>query len=217
MKFWISINEPLIFERLLVHANNFVTNNYILSKMIPYTADMFVFTYPVYLVWLYLYWINKKSESFKELSLFIFFSSISTILTNLIIQFFIDKERPHQLVWMQDDLIFENVPIESFPSDHAALSATIAMSTMIWGIKNRDKNIINISIILWIFSITMSISRFVAGIHWLTDVVFGTIIGIIIPIILFKWKIYEILKKHIFYPLIKLEKYLFKKIFWINQ
>jgi hypothetical protein len=96
-KYCVSIIEPLPLQKLLVQVNNFVNNHYILSKLIPFTADIFVFTYPVYLVWLYLYGINKKSDHFKELSLFIFFSSISTVLTNLIIQFFITKERPLEL------------------------------------------------------------------------------------------------------------------------
>jgi membrane-associated phospholipid phosphatase len=91
------------------------------------------------------------------------------------------------------------------------------MATMIWWIKNRNKAIINISIILWVFSITMSVSRFVGWIHWLTDVLFWTLIGIIIPIILFKKNIYSVLNKYSFAPLIKLEKKIFKIIFWINQ
>ncbi|MFZ5341182.1 MAG: hypothetical protein ACOZBL_01040 [Patescibacteria group bacterium] len=54
------------------------------------------------------------------------------MLLNLIIQLFIEKQRPEQLLISADKLIFSHVPDSPFPSDHAALSAAIATSIMLW-------------------------------------------------------------------------------------
>ena len=51
------------------------------------------------------------------------------------LQFFIDKSRPEQMVLTKQDLIFEHVPNKPFPSDHATLSSAIAMATLLRGIK----------------------------------------------------------------------------------
>jgi hypothetical protein len=39
----------------MLAANDRLHKHYLLSKIVPYTADLFVFTYPVYLVGLYLW------------------------------------------------------------------------------------------------------------------------------------------------------------------
>jgi len=54
---------------------------------------------------------------------------------NLVIQFFVGKVRPEQLVLTKEDLIFEHVPDNPFLSDHTSLSSAIAMAAILWGIK----------------------------------------------------------------------------------
>jgi len=73
MKF-ISLVEPLWGETFIKFLNNFVNSNYILSRITPVTADIFVFSYPVYLAALYLYGIAQRKDYYKEAALYIFFS-----------------------------------------------------------------------------------------------------------------------------------------------
>jgi hypothetical protein len=51
-------------------------------------------------------------------------------LLNLFIQLFIDKQRPEQVAISKNNLIFDHIPDAPFPSDHAAMSSAIAMSSM---------------------------------------------------------------------------------------
>lgn len=212
----IKITEPEWAERILVIMNDYVNKHYILEKYVPITADIFVFTYPIYLVALYLYGIGKEREYYKDMALYIFFSGVSAILLNLAIQLFVYKQRPEQLILSKEHLIFKHVPDDPFPSDHAAMSATIAMSTLMWWIKFKDKKMVYFSIPLWIFSWIMSVSRIAAWVHWLTDIIFGTLIWIIVPCFLLKESILRFMKNRLFNPLIKFEKILFYKIFGIK-
>lgn len=211
------IKEPQWWIQLLKAMNWFVNNHYILTKIVPLTSDVFVFSYPIYLSALYLYGIYKKDVSNKEAALYIFFSSVWAVAFNIFLQSLIYKERPEQIALLKEDLIFSHVPDRPFPSDHAALSATIAMSTLLYWIKSGKRHYIFFSIIFWIFSITLSISRIAAWVHWPTDILIWTIIWIMIPLLLIKWKIYKFLQKKIFSPLIKLQKILFKKIFGLEE
>jgi hypothetical protein len=84
----IKIPEPLRGKQLMVALNDWVTKHEILVALVPFTADIFVFTYPVYLVVLYLFGITKKKSYFKEAAMYIFFSAASAALVNIVIQFF---------------------------------------------------------------------------------------------------------------------------------
>lgn len=121
------------------------------------------------------------------------------------------------MVLSQDNLIFEHVPTKPFPSDHAAVSAAIAMATMRWGIKNNEKKYIYISYIFWAFCLIMSVSRVAAWVHWPTDIIAGILVWVIVPVILYSDKIYEWIRRNIFIPIIHLEKWIFKKLFGIDQ
>jgi len=134
----IPILEPVWGQKLMVVLNNWINQHYILTKLIPFTADIFVFTYPVYLLGLYFWGINKRSTYYKEAALYIFFSSASAVAVNLVIQFFGQKARPDTAILNKSHLLLPHIPTDSFPSDHAAVSAAIAMSTMLRGIKNKD-------------------------------------------------------------------------------
>lgn len=134
----IPILEPLWGKNLMITLNEWTNQHYILTKLVPFTADIFVFTYPVYLLGLYLRGINKRSTYYKEAALYIFFSTASAVAINLVIQFFIDKERPDSVIMDKSHLLIKHIPTASFPSDHAAVTAAIAMSTMLRGIRKKD-------------------------------------------------------------------------------
>lgn len=213
----IKLSEPLRGQKLLIRLNDIVNKNDLLAKLIPFAADIFVFSYPVYLLVLYLYWIFKKNVKYKLAAIYIFFSWVLSVLVNIFIQYFIDKQRPEQIVLSQKNLIFEHVPDKPFPSDHAAISAAIAMSTLLWWIKYKKKWMIYLSIMFWLFSIIMSFSRIGAGVHWPTDIVVWTLIWIIVSRILISRWFFNFCNNKFYKHLISLEKRLFLKIFRIKQ
>jgi len=50
---------------------------------------------------------------------------------NSLIQYFGDKSRPETAISLKQNLILDHLPTDPFPSDHAAVSAAIAMSTLL--------------------------------------------------------------------------------------
>jgi hypothetical protein len=51
----IKIVEPKWGQKLLLTMNSYVRHHYLLKKIVPIGADIFVFSYPIYLVLVYLW------------------------------------------------------------------------------------------------------------------------------------------------------------------
>ena len=136
-----------------------MAQNDLALKMTPILADVFVFTYPVYLLSLFFYGVAKKDRSYKEASLLIFFAGFGSVFVNLIIQIFVEKTRPDVILELfvenRDALFLEHLPSDTFPSDHAAMAAAIATTTLLRGIKNDDKRFILMSLPLILFAVIM--------------------------------------------------------------
>jgi membrane-associated phospholipid phosphatase len=106
--------------------------------MMPLTADIFVFVYPVYLSALYLFGLYRKQQDYKHLALLLFFSGFGSILVNYLFKAFLYKTRPLD-DRSRDDLILQLIPENAFPSDHAAMSSAIATVTIIYGLRHRHR------------------------------------------------------------------------------
>lgn len=206
----LKLVEPSWGVRLLEQLNQLALSNYILRYYIPITADIFVFFYPVYLVVFYVWGMVQNNVKYKEYAMYIFFCWVSSVLTNLFIQMFIDKRRPDQLLLTKDDLIFEHIPDAPFPSDHAALSFAIAMSTTLIWIREKNKKLLLLAMIFWLFAIVMWVSRVAAWVHWPTDVLWWLVIWVLVSVLFFTKKIYRFFQKTIFHHLIKLENFIFR-------
>ena len=217
MKHSIPLPEPLWGKHLMVWLNEWINKHYILTKLVPFTADIFVFTYPVYLVALYLIGITKRKEYFKDAAMYIFFSSAIAAGVNIVVKFFVDKQRPEEYITNKNNLILDHLPTAPFPSDHAAVAAAVAMSTMIWWIRHKDKTFVRLSWFFWLACLVMSVSRVAVAIHWPTDVLVGIGVGILSAWILLRKRIWAWVKRTILTPLIALEKWIFKKVFQIDQ
>ena len=209
--------EPEWWIRLLNILNDIQEKNYLLSKYVPITSDVFVFVYPFYLIFLYLYWVYNKDTNYKYASLYIFFSSFNSLVFNQFFQFFVHKDRPWEHVSTKKELIMEDLPDMSFPSDHMVLSMTIATSTLLWWVYNKKRSLILFSVVLFVFSFTMGVSRIMYWIHWPTDIIAGFFLWIIWSLIMIHPKVFGFFKKYVYDPLIKLQKFLFSKIFKINE
>jgi membrane-associated phospholipid phosphatase len=194
------IVEPQWWINLLMSLNAWMMSSPTLIYWIPKLADLFVFVYPLFLVLLYFRrpisrlrgWsvetLKRWNEYYKISALFIAFSVLVTVVVNLLIQYVFDKVRPDVVLWLLDNktesILHRFLPSSSFPSDHAAVSMSIAMATLLWGITKKDRRFVRISIPLFAFSLIMSFCRIMGGIHWPTDIIAGSIIWIVVPLIL---------------------------------
>lgn len=184
-----------------------------LVRLIPYTADIFVFTYPVYLVAVYLYGIVQKKRYYKEASLAIFFSAWVAAAINYIIQFFGDKTRPEQAIENKANLILEHLPTDPFPSDHAAVSAAIAMATLCWGLRHNDKLFLRLSLFFWFASLTMCLSRVMVAIHWPTDILVGIMVWVLSACIVLYNPVWRWLQRTVVRWLVWIEESVVKRVF----
>lgn len=213
----LKLNEPQWWVDILTSLNTLMHNNEILFAITPMASDIFVFTYPIYLLALYLWGIKKKKAYYKNAALFVFSGAVVVYVINMIIQSFVEKTRPDVVLELIADsrefLVLSKLPSDTFPSDHAAVSMAIAVATLVWGIRKKDKIFRRLSIIFFVFSIIMWLGRITLGIHWPTDILMGMAIGLIVPSVLWLPCIYELLQKYIFSYVIKLQEWVWKKVF----
>lgn len=176
---------------MLKGLNAWMMSSSALMYWVPKLADIFVFVYPVFLVLLYFWWIRRTDITrklyYKFSALFIAFSMFLAVAVNIIIQFFVDKARPNIVLGLIDEktesILHDFLPTSSFPSDHAAISMAIAVATLLVWISKKDRRFIWLSIPLFVFSLIMSFCRITGGIHWPTDIIAWSIIGIFVPLI----------------------------------
>ena len=209
-----ALQEPLRWINLVTTLNEYMKYHDFLLATIPVTADVFVFLFPILLIIIYLIGIVKGNDKIKESALWIFWSAIITSVINVLIQFFFEKLRPSVLLFGSNDtetILHKFLPNSSFPSDHAAMSMWFAMWILIRWIKNKDKKYIWLWIVFLMFSLIMWFSRVMVWVHRPTDIIWGFLIGIIVPLILSRNCVYKILKKILINPLIKLQKFIIKK------
>ncbi len=193
----IKLVEPQWWVNLLKSLFAWMQASAFRSSRIPVLADVFVFTYPAYLLALYIYGMvegrRHKVEGLqkKVASLYIFAGTALSGAVNVGVQYFFDKMRPNIILGLPD-LKHETVlntflPTSSFPSDHAAVTMGIAIMSLFRGIKNHDKKFLRFGGILILFSLITSFARVTSGVHRPTDIIGGSVIGILVPLILM-WK-----------------------------
>lgn len=211
------LQEPSRWINLVVSLNEYMKYHNFLLKVIPITADIFVFLFPILLVTLYIIWLCKKSDKIKESALRVFWSAIITSIINICIQFFFTKSRPTMMLfWHEEEtMLHKFLPNSSFPSDHAAMSMWFAMWLLIRWIRQKDKNYILIGIVFLIFSLIMGFSRIMVWVHRPTDILWGFAVWIIVPLILSSNRIYRLLKKILITPIISFQKRI-RKLFWVK-
>lgn len=217
----LKLQEPMWGENFLKLMNGWMAKHDLTMQLVPILADVFVLAYPVYLVALYVYGINKKKTYYKDASLMLFFAGFGSMFVNVIIQTFVTKARPDVVLELfvenRDALVLESLPKDTFPSDHAAMAAAIATVTLMWGLRHKDKTFIMFSLPLILFAILMGFGRITVGIHWPTDILVGTIVGIIVSLLVFEKHIFAWLRKHVFTWIIQFQEWIWEKIFGVRK
>jgi len=159
-----------------------------LSHRAPILADIFVFSYPVYLLWLYIWGWVKKAITPKVSALIIGANVAITVIANIAIQFIFQKDRPNIVLGLADEkhktILDKFLPNSSFPSDHAGVSMSIAIASILRGVTQKDKKYIWFGIIGIVFSLIMCSARVMTAVHRPTDIIAGMCVGIAIPLLL---------------------------------
>lgn len=144
------------------------------GTIIPILADLPIFFLPAFLLWSWIYirYKDNNDTNKKHSLLFIFYAAIVAIIISLIIQQFVDIDRPETAVAGAGKLLLEHIPDASFPSDHASVSVAFLMALFFTGYKK----------VFWAFLpwvIIMNISRIIAGVHWPFDIIAGSVVWIV--------------------------------------
>lgn len=185
--------EPQRWLQLLLALHQAMLSSTTRTSLTPILADVFVFSYPIYLAILYIMGWIKKQVSYKIASLWIFANVVVTTLINIGIQALVQKSRPNIVLGLADQktetVLHDYLPSSSFPSDHAAVSMSIAIASLLWWIHKNDKKYTIFGIILIVFSLIMSVSRIATAVHRPTDIIGWLLIWTIIPLILSTKKI----------------------------
>lgn len=188
-----------------------------LQKFYPIGADIFVFVYPVFLTFWYLKGILKRTQETKIEALFIFFGCLISVLINILSQQFFDKQRPIYEFAAQDGfqetLLHSFLPTTSFPSDHAVVTFSIAIATLLIGMKHQNKNLKIWSVFLFVFAIITGLCRIATTVHRTTDILAWTMVWLLVPLFLVHEKPYALLERWIITPLIRFEERVVEKIF----
>ena len=215
--FPIPLQEPSRWINLLITLNEYMKYHNFLLKVIPITADIFVFFFPILLITLYIIGLIKKNDKIKESALWVFWSAIITSIVNICIQFFFTKSRPTMMLfWHEEETILHKfLPNSSFPSDHSAMSMWFAMGLLIRWIKTKNKNYTRLWIIFLLFALITWLSRIMVWVHRPTDILWWFAIGIIVPLILRNNLIYRFLKTVLITPIISFKKRIWK-LFWVK-
>ena len=188
-----------------------------IADFYPIGADIFVFVYPIFLTYWYLRGMITKNKLFKQDALIIFFSCLFSVIVNILSQQFFDKQRPiYELGTVavdKDTILHQFLPVTSFPSDHAVVTFSIAMATLLLALRSHNKNLKIWSGFLFVFAVITGLCRIGTTVHRTTDILAGVVVGLLTPIILFLPKPMDLLTRFVLDPIIRFETRLMNKLF----
>lgn len=188
-----------------------------IADFYPIGADIFVFVYPIFLTYWYLRGMITKNKLFKQDALIIFFSCLFSVIVNILSQQFFDKQRPiyelGTVVLDKDTILHQFLPVTSFPSDHAVVTFSIAMATLLLALRSHNKNLKIWSGFLFVFAVITGLCRIGTTVHRTTDILAGVVVGLLTPIVLFLPKPMDLLTRFVLDPIISFETRLMNKLF----
>jgi membrane-associated phospholipid phosphatase len=161
-------------------------------------------------------WHRHVDRQNKYNALSILFSFIGSIIINYIIKLFIYENRPFEVLNLtinpKESLILNTIPINSFPSDHAAVSMTISLTTLLIWYQSKNKKMITMWRIFLVFALIMDISRITIWVHRPIDIIIGSIIWACVAYLITRASNSSVLQQTIYNPIINIQEYLFNLI-----
>ena len=190
----------------LLQYLNWLTQYKFIDNFVKIFVDAPIFIIPVFLLWFWIYYSfsekNKQDLVEKKQNLiFIFYWVVFWIVISLIIQQFINIERPEQHLKAGAKLLLDHLPDASFPSDHATVSIAFLTWVFLAGYKK----------LFWlflIFFVAMNLSRIIAWVHWPFDILAWSFVWVFASYIVFRYFSKIKLVKNINLKIIKLLNYI---------
>lgn len=160
----------------------------LIESIVKIMADGPIFLLPIFLLFGWLYFAYKKDNESKKNLLHIFYATVLWIIISLIIQQFVNIDRPETAIEWTGKLILDHIPDASFPSDHATVSfAFLAALFLAW---YRKLAFLYLPLCLF-----MNICRVIAWVHWPLDIIAWALVWISSAFIVFKYKAHKCLEK----------------------
>jgi len=103
-------------------------------------------------------------------------SGLIVYYINKVIGFYFFRERPYISLGFEN-LLGEVHPDKSFPSDHTSLAWTMALMVFLYNKKY--------GVFLLAIALLVSISRILAGVHYISDILGGIVVGTIIALFVY--------------------------------
>lgn len=215
--FKIAMQEPQRWFDFLNFLVDLGEKQQWIADFYPIWADIFVFVYPIFLSVWYLRGMLTKNPEYKAQALLIFFSCLISVIVNIASQQFFDKQRPIYMLNNQaenaETLLHQFLPATSFPSDHAVVTFSIAMATLLIALRTKNKTLQIWSAFLFVFAVLTWICRIGTTVHRTTDILAGMCVGLLIPVVLSLPTSLHLLERYLITPIINLEKRLMLKLF----
>ena len=216
----ISLIEPSRWMNILNRWVNIQNKYEWIANLAPTFADIFVFAYHIFLVFIYLYAIVKKKTLIKQGAIYVCVATFIAVLVNIWIQCFFSKERPIvalNQVEMEETLLHDILPTSSFPSDHAVVSMAVAMATLLWWLYNKRKVFIWSGVFFIIISLIMTLCRILTLVHRPSDILAWLLLWALVPLLLMIRPIRYALIRHIINPVIRFEQWFIEMLFNYKQ
>jgi|GEM_PF-477807 len=159
----------MVFEEIMI--NQFLQSfSFPLLDLFFKGATYFGHPGPWFFLGAILFWIGREKQSFKLVSLILFASFFSGIL-----KYIIARPRPVGIIQMEPEFT------PSMPSGHSTIAG--AISAYSFFSKEIQKNY---AYVLLILALLAGLSRIYLGVHFLTDVLAGLLLGALIGWFVFK-------------------------------
>lgn len=177
------------FDYWLVASFNSLRANYIYADFWYYYTKymLYVVGFPLLILYIASFKIQKLKPYRLVFMLAVMTSAIGNPIVDPVMKDLISRPRPQVAHLDLNSLYY--VSGFSFPSGHAFQSFAITLPIIICLVTNdaifkRNWKKIFLALILLIYALTLAFSRVIAGVHYLSDILFGIGFAIILMVIL---------------------------------
>tara|TARA_B100001971_G_C18123722_1_gene500829 strand:- start:16 stop:540 length:525 start_codon:yes stop_codon:yes gene_type:complete len=148
-----------------------------LGRALPLGIVNFLATYLFWILVVLVIFISLKNHA-PRFILFMYAATSGLIVyyINKVIGFYFFRERPYISLGFEN-LLGEVHPDKSFPSDHTSLAWTMALMVFLYNKKY--------GVFLLAIALLVSISRILAGVHYISDILGGIVVGTIIALFVY--------------------------------